>query len=984
MVSNQEITTERNMKRSLSESVVSDVISKKFRDDRDDDDTNKDSSIPAYLQLDNQCFQFIITKYINSTIPVKDLQLLTILKHRMAAIQHEKVLWQFYMQLGTGQFETILANKINSKDRCFWSSNIRTKALPYVQAMNSEDEQRLYELFVHNYLQELDQSLTNYQDDYSRLKSKFANSLSMEMEHIFDAFVQYFGIQSLESDFNYEMTSLQYEYELYLLDCKYQQYIPTEYEQKIAHRLSIIQYEYVQAKMDLFEYKQGVFHNKPPKSLVSTGNKLKINDLMVQSINELEQQVYRNWKLLDNELHQTSLRNPLADIIFQKFKVIQKKIQSITNQRIISIIKKQEESVSFSPTVIIQTASSHQFTQQQFKLLNRGPSFIPQCQLLASSIGSTVLFRDKIEKQYKTLQHNLNILLAKYNINTTRSMFIIKTIKDLYMKTFHIEIPQQIQERAIYEKQLLQTIHKDLQVNELIIRRTANPNNQFYVTDRKQFETLANNYLSNADQFELVLVTSSQSFSIHFKQMIKSINMEIERILSNKKLYKELLDKLILNEHKVQIPYLYFLPDINQSNTMTLKPIIVAQNSVTFWLGQFLNDLYEPLLQRQSISTTFKNGTDFIQKLNHYANVRKSLRQHTFFIKLTITNFDRITTHTVMLHVLERFLRDHLAIPSIGNLSIQKLLDLTALFLNHNQFFYNNQIYRCTKGVPSSLSLANTLSQIYIYQWQNILLDRTSLLNNELFGRCKNYLLLTWNQTTSEYHKVFDNLSAKDTNIQFKMEVGFQIQFLNITIENRKGTLYTNVFHEKTIQKYTLPYVIGGHTQIVHDHWLQSALIRAVRYCTSMDDFNLERIYLEVTCLANGYSLEFIEHRINHFYSYFNVKSLRLTLNQEIYDKLRDRLFNFIRAQRHYELENNELVKKKRYVELTYLYEYGSTQVFDKELTKIVSDYLNSNLHLSSSSHNEQIKIILRKQQQFSLNALLSEQKPRNNFLNIN
>jgi hypothetical protein len=94
-----------------------------------------------------------------------------------------------------------------------------------------------------------------------------------------------------------------------------------------------------------------------------------------------------------------------------------------------------------------------------------------------------------------------------------------------------------------------------------------------------------------------------------------------------------------------------------------------------------------------------------------------------------------------MLNVLERFLRDSLVAPGIGNLSIQKLIDLTALFLNHNRFFYNNQIYRCIKGGPNSLPLTNTLSQIYAYQWENILLNELSILGKEFFGRYVIYFL---------------------------------------------------------------------------------------------------------------------------------------------------------------------------------------------------------------------------------------------------
>lgn len=70
------------------------------------------------------------------------------------------------------------------------------------------------------------------------------------------------------------------------------------------------------------------------------------------------------------------------------------------------------------------------FTDEQLKFLSRGPSYIPPCQLYASTMTS-VSFRDMIEQQYKILQHNLTILFAKYGMNTARSMFINKTIKDV-------------------------------------------------------------------------------------------------------------------------------------------------------------------------------------------------------------------------------------------------------------------------------------------------------------------------------------------------------------------------------------------------------------------------------------------------------------------------------------------------------------------------------------------------------------------------
>jgi hypothetical protein len=123
------------------------------------------------------------------------------------------------------------------------------------------------------------------------------------------------------------------------------------------------------------------------------------------------------------------------------------------------------------------------------------------------------------------------------------------------------------------------------------------------------------------------------------------------------------------------------------------------------------------------------------------------------------------------------------------------------------------------------------------------------------------------------------DIDSKNSNVQLDTARGQNFEFLNVQIENQNGTFYSRVYHDPNVQKYTLPYVIGD-SKLVHSHWFRSALIRAVRYCTSIHDFNEEYLYLELTCLANGYSLEFIDRPINHFFTHFNGTSLRSILDQ--------------------------------------------------------------------------------------------------------
>ena len=246
--------------------------------------------------------------------------------------------------------------------------------------------------------------------------------------------------------------------------------------------------------------------------------------------------------------------------------------------------------------------------------------------------------------------------------------------------------------------------------------------------------------------------------------------------------------------------------------------------------------------------------------------------------------------------------------------------------------------------------------------------------------RCKNQIFFTWNESGQNFRQLVRKLATQYPNTKLDIKLDLKCQFLNAYIENRNGTLYSRVYYDPNIQKYTLPYVIGD-TTAAHSHWLRSALIRAVRYCTSVDDFNRERISLEITCLANGYSLEFIEDRINHFFTYFHATSLRLSLDQKVYDKFRRRLFNFIIEQHCFFDKGQELEKKKQQVRLSYHYQFGPKYQFNEKLKQIIRDKV---LHKPSQtfSRNNELKILVTTKQQHSLNALLSQQKPSHRLLN--
>ena len=148
--------------------------------------------------------------------------------------------------------------------------------------------------------------------------------------------------------------------------------------------------------------------------------------------------------------------------------------------------------------------------------------------------------------------------------------------------------------------------------------------------------------------------------------------------------------------------------------------------------------------------------------------------------------------------------------------------------------------------------------------------------------------------------------------------------------------------------------------------------MRAVRYCTSVEDFNRERIYLEVTCLTNGYSLAFVEKQVQQFFTRFDVTSLRVIPVPHMYRQLRRRLFNFISDQQRAAEKKEELETNDRIARLSYRYEYGSKHLFDAKLREILSKHLDT----PDQPAQYKMKLVVTTKQHYSLNALLSAQKP--------
>ncbi|CAF3995631.1 unnamed protein product [Rotaria sordida] len=466
--------------------------------------------------------------------------------------------------------------------------------------------------------------------------------------------------------------------------------------------------------------------------------------------------------------------------------------------------------------------------------------------------------------------------------------------------------------------------------------------NTSYVGNIAAFETKAGRYLTSSEDYEVLIninnETNEKTLDISIKEMIDSMNSLLEKLKTHKAIKDDLYQQLIADPKKVKIPYLYFLPNISKENDISLVPIITSRSSATWKIGKYLNQLLQPFADKNLHSTTFADGTDFIRKLNHYANTERRLRPTTLFCTIKITNFYTLDEHQNMLDIIGYFLQDNFATNKLGSLTIQTIRNLLYLFLYNNIFYYKDNIYKCTKGSPNTMALTETLSNIYLSVWQKKILKEIDR-NIEFFGRYKDQIFFTWNKSSAlELETFIENIREKHQNVRFQKFISTNVQFLNASIENRQGQLYSQVHYDSNMPRYTLPYLLG-HSKSAHSDWLRTALIRALCYCTSVDDFQQERIALELTYLINGYSLLFVETHIKHFFNYFHAQTMRYSRNQNSYDKFRQQWFKFV-EQRHELSEQLEKFNNNgRLIQFNYIYDFGPRCRSNREFYRLWYHY---------------------------------------------
>lgn len=200
---------------------------------------------------------------------------------------------------------------------------------------------------------------------------------------------------------------------------------------------------------------------------------------------------------------------------------------------------------------------------------------------------------------------------------------------------------------------------------------------------------------------------------------------------------------------------------------------------------------------------------------------------------------------------------------------------------------------------------------------------------------------MTTNQTIDEINIELEKAQSKDINIKIDPTIGTSVHFLDINIINEYGQLRTSIYHKPTAESYILPYT-SDHPRHIHRNIPYAALLHAARLCSHVDDFNSERIRLDMSFLLNDYPPKFITKSFQRFFQLNNAIPVLQQLNEEVYQQLHHTLlFKQTRKERQLQTFMQDPVKFPKVLQTKiwnrkvmfprYIFDSGLTNDFRKQ-----------------------------------------------------
>ncbi|CAF1353832.1 unnamed protein product [Rotaria sordida] len=317
-----------------------------------------------------------------------------------------------------------------------------------------------------------------------------------------------------------------------------------------------------------------------------------------------------------------------------------------------------------------------------------------------------------------------------------------------------------------------------------------------------------------------------------------------------------------------ELAHLYYLPKAHKPNT-PLRPIISGLKHPTIKISKYLHDLLRPLFDKIAQEITETSGFELLKKLDKWSKL--NINQQTLFCTIDVVNLYTMIPQVEGVLSLKKMI-DYLNLKQIGGLKIETIIRLSRFVMQNNYFSYHGQFYHQIRGGAMDSPLTLTVANCYMFFYEQPIIKQ---INNSggLYFRYIDDIFIAINWPARHLFKQIDRWNHFDENIKLSEKIGSTADFLDLHMENQDGQLFTTIFQKPSYEPYYLPFN-SIHPLHMKKNIVFTMLLRAIRYCSTFQDYLNEREKLRIALLLNKYTNKFIDEQFKNLLQKLNIQPL--------------------------------------------------------------------------------------------------------------
>ncbi|CAF1359979.1 unnamed protein product [Rotaria sordida] len=565
--------------------------------------------------------------------------------------------------------------------------------------------------------------------------------------------------------------------------------------------------------------------------------------------------------------------------------------------------------------------------------------------------------KKKIDQEYKRLYDETGKNLTKYAFPTddSRATEFFSELKHLRAQLYAKPLPKKLKANARYIYKMIKSMQRKLRKANITVGQ-IDKSKLFFFIDTQEYEEKVKNYMNKTNAYrEITSGICPLANDLHLVILL------LDHLHERKEITDEQYKQMYPNLKTLELAHIYFDLKVHKPE-ISVRPIVASINAPARLISSFLDQLRTPIYNYVTKDITFINSIDLIRKLNKYQQ-KGYLTSTTLFVIFDVTDLYTMIPCDGAIAALRQFCQKYSTNRKIGNLKVETIIKLASIVLDTISFAYKNKYYRQIKGGAMGSPFTMVLANIYMLEWEQKLIQHQNR-HHEIYGRYIDDVFMTTNLSKEDILKLLDETVRTDPNIKITFTINQALEYLDAIVENNNGQLRTTIYHKSAWEPHILPYK-SDHPRHIHANIIYTMLVRAARLCSTVEDFDMERLSTEMILLVNGYPPKFIQQHIKNFFIQHDAMKVWTELNTEAYEQLYNTLLY-------------KPTRKENQIYVHYTFENGPLLNFKKEYRQIWEKF-----YVYPGSRLKNTRLILGTILNGTLQSLLIHKTPKRDMLTI-